>query len=1504
MDCQRAHDVSALFLRVDGESRSAAASWDGVMVHADRTARRSNMIMEAPVPDLGTAIGLLARLAAPAARSRAERNEAVVRTLATLRLNPARPPGTFDALYVYALVEFGMGKSQHILDFFRDEYLVQAFRKAFESGDDDPLRREADLIYQRWTEEGKFEQHDYDPRRDLVAFTAVFEECLRRSRTPVEVQLSRQLDDLHDTVSLALDTLHQLPTVDDIWSYVRGALEQSREVEVPRSSTLVVRVADSQDSESILQSLSHRMAEYEIRAVCRSAASDGKTSDTDRHPPTGQDVDLRICVFRSGYEPLVVDEYDSAKAARQPLLVFVCAPIRPRDTRLTAFLRREKLDAEGTGASTVFRDDAHLVDLAAQTTRRWISRAYRRITAQVAEGSMPEFELMRGQKQAAHLRAVCSFALSEGSPLDLLSERLTSWFSALRYETETYDNESDRFIDSIIHVPGRRGYDRVLVRAVAGEAQAGDVSAADEHRASIRCDEVWLVANARVSPAARIRAGTADSAAYCYTFDELLDVDADFEPYLEWLDAEVTARQIDVRYVPLACRKQEDLDGTGIYSQYGEEEGWMEGYIDRWLADPSKEHVSVLGEFGTGKSWFTLHYAWMLAKRYRQARAAGTERPRLPLVIPLRDYSKAVTVESLFSELFFRQHHVKLATYAAFEQLNRFGKLLLIFDGFDEMAARVDRQAMINNFWQLAQVVVPGAKAILTCRSEHFPNSREERDLLGAQLRASTAVLTGEPPQFEQLHVLTMGDAQVKAMLAHRTDADTVSRIMANGQLLDLLRRPVMTELVLDALPEVEAGEPVSLTRIYMYAIRRKMDRDIRAERTFTSLADKLFFLCELSWEMYKTETMSVNYRTVPDAIRRCFGPRVQLERDLDHWHYDMLGQTILIRNADGDYAPAHRSFLEFFVAYKIAGELGVLPAEFCQMARQPAEDAASPPAERTWIDHFQGDHPRSLPPLERFARASLERLCDLVVEGSWVGLATQMMAEMASADRAFAVGRLSEVLRAQAEPSRQGRPELISRAAYLMTQMDPSALRSVQLEGVDWASVDMDYGMEERLDCTSTVLRDASFVGATLKNVILVDADLRGADLTDCRLGDDGSPTGLDMQEESKLIVALPNCMLAVDCSTGNVSSADVDAVIHSPGAANDLLLTRALRRPDLSAASFERVGLPVRHRLTFAAEQGVVRAQNRDEMSLEVRDPITLDLLSTLAVPARANIRSVAALHGGALLVFLAIGGESLVGVSATGSELWEVSNVGPYDFLGASADESAARTDFVAGRWPAHISARHRENEPGAADEPGDGALTWDVWQCPLAGTVPELVGGRRIPHDVPSDPLAGVTLRSTRMRFDPRGYFLYMAIEEDSTLKACAFHIDRGKLWDFVEFSDAEARVDDVTMSLDGSRVVFAGSDLRMYQVVAGQLQEVWASPRGPGGRFTAATFSPLGNRVAVAQSSGLVTVLDSATRSELWRGSTSQLYTGADFRGASGLTAESQDFLRLSGAILE
>jgi predicted NACHT family NTPase len=289
-----------------------------------------------------------------------------------------------------------------------------------------------------------------------------------------------------------------------------------------------------------------------------------------------------------------------------------------------------------------------------------------------------------------------------------------------------------------------------------------------------------------------------------------------------------------------------------------------------------------------------------------------------------------VSIESLFSEFFFRKHQIGLPGYSVFEQLNRMGKLLLIFDGFDEMAARVDRQAMINNFWELAKVVgTPGTKAILTCRTEHFPEALEGRSILNAELKASTSNLTGESPQFEVLELEKFDDQQIKQVLNFKTTPETVDSIINNEKLLDLARRPVMIDLIIEALPDIEAGKPVDISRVYLYAVRQKMERDIKADRTFTSMTDKLYFLCELSWEMLSNDKMSLNYKEFPDMIQRYFEKIVQQQKDLDHWQYDMMGQTMLIRNADGDYYPAHRSLLEFFVSYKLGRELGILAADF-----------------------------------------------------------------------------------------------------------------------------------------------------------------------------------------------------------------------------------------------------------------------------------------------------------------------------------------------------------------------------------------------------------------------------------------------------------------------------------------------------------------------------------------------------------------------------------------------
>lgn len=824
--------------------------------------------------------------------------------------------------------------------------------------------------------------------------------------------------------------------------------------------------------------------------------------------------DVYVGLFAKQYGRVTAEEYRHARKQGKPCFIYIRDKGSEREEELESFLRTEVSDVSGGVSPSYFDKVGDFGKQVAVDITAWLVRQHREMTAEIEQARVSQDEIARLRTEVGRLQAFSpQDILPQGTSLDYLAQQMRGWFETLGYYFERYHVQTEDFFQWIIRVPTRRGYDRVLVLGVEGEAEMSDVAVLREAVAEQEVDEGWVVSARRVSQAARAETEKKENRnLFCYTFDELLDEDANFSGYLAWLESEVKRRGVDQMYVPLACTKDEfdpSVKQKIGQARYDGSNGWTEGYIDRWLDDPAKEHISILGEFGMGKTWFALHFAWVALQRYQSAKERGVQRPRLPLVVPLRDYAKAVTVESLFSEFFFRKHKIPLPHYAAFEQLNRMGKLLLIFDGFDEMADRVDRQKMIDNFWRLAQVVVPGAKAILTCRTEHFPEATEGRALLNAELKASTAALTGRPPQFEVLELEKFDDGQIRQVLSFRASPATVEQVVSNSQLLDLARRPVMTELILEALPDIEAGKPVDLSRVYLYAVRRKMERDIKAERTFTSLADKLYFLCELSWEMLSTDQMSFNYRLFPERLRRLFGHAVQEQKDMDHWHYDMMGQTMLIRNADGDYTPAHRSLLEFFVAYKFAAELGVLAPDFIEPARQQSNlDTTAPPQDYTWSAYFRreasaGGTIKPIPPLQDFAPEELDRLAQTSGQMPLPRAVLDLLQNMIISHEEERKARLVSVIHKTRGKTVEESGHVGGNIATLLVRCNPFALRGLDLSGANLHSASL-YDVD-LTDCNlqRTEISHVDFTGSRLFNAQLNESNMANAQLNDIDTGE-----------------------------------------------------------------------------------------------------------------------------------------------------------------------------------------------------------------------------------------------------------------------------------------------------------------------------------------------------------------------------------------------------------------
>jgi len=749
-------------------------------------------------------------------------------------------------------------------------------------------------------------------------------------------------------------------------------LYQNRQVPGPGGETLKVFISSTMEEHrdlraTIYNSLSAIYADpfvYEKRAGAR------PSNVVDTSLKEVESSDILIGVFSVKYGSVTINEFQHARSLNKPCLVYIREG-EQREPQLEEFLNEYVYDKKKGVSYDFFSNSVELEQKVLRDIMRLLVESYRLSTRQLpTQGIQP----------------ILKFAWDTAD-----------WFQSLGYELLGMPEQIDaRAMDFKMRIKQQLvGFgpriQHIFIRCKQGFVEIKEARDFHEAFRASGASKAMIISDVGISPDARDLLPNPDIYSLL-TFDELLDSTVRFDTYLEWLENEIRSRGVPDLYILLECRKHVDeveFMGNRDMGYWSEAKGGIDKYVNYWLQDPHKEHLSILGGFGTGKTWFIYHLAWQLLHDYREARQKGTAAPRIPLVIPLRDFAKAVTVESLFSEFFFRKHNMGLPSYEAFKQLNRMGKLILLFDGFDEMAARVDRQKMINNFWELARVLVPGGKAILTCRNEHFPEAREGRALLNAELRASVANLDYKAPQFEVVELQMFNTGQIRRLLEKRgASPDVIDNILHKPDLMDLAKRPLLAGYILDALPDIKADTPIDISRVYLYAVRLKMKNDILQERTFTSMADKLYFLCEIAWEMLSNDLPKLNYRMFPSRLRNLFGDIVFEQKDLDHWHYDMMGQTMLIRDDEGDYSMAHRSLTEFFAAYKYTAELGVMNPEFFELAlHRPDIDESLPAKPYTWLGYFKRNRGKNgtlepQAPAQRFITenpSSLEILKDMV---------------------------------------------------------------------------------------------------------------------------------------------------------------------------------------------------------------------------------------------------------------------------------------------------------------------------------------------------------------------------------------------------------------------------------------------------------------------------------------------------------------------------------------------
>lgn len=265
----------------------------------------------------------------------------------------------------------------------------------------------------------------------------------------------------------------------------------------------------------------------------------------------------------------------------------------------------------------------------------------------------------------------------------------------------------------------------------------------------------------------------------------------------------------------------------------------LEAYIQRWLQDNSSKQLAVLGEYGQGKSTISLLLSYHLIKQYNL-----DTRTRIPILIELRGKTlRTLPPEELLAIWAYRYGiNVK-----ALLHLHMAGRLLLIFEGFDEIDLSGDTEARISHFHSLWKLNYQESKLIITGRPNFFLDSKELTRALGEEDQTHTLYL--QPFNIEQIeNSLRSADTTVRHEIVQLAKKDK--------QFLEVVSRPSLLYLValLWEHKELNKYEYINSATVIDLFIQQTLKRqqDKNDERPFMILntAERHYFMMGIAAHM------------------------------------------------------------------------------------------------------------------------------------------------------------------------------------------------------------------------------------------------------------------------------------------------------------------------------------------------------------------------------------------------------------------------------------------------------------------------------------------------------------------------------------------------------------------------------------------------------------------------------------------------------------------------------
>jgi WD40 repeat protein/transcriptional regulator with XRE-family HTH domain len=483
----------------------------------------------------------------------------------------------------------------------------------------------------------------------------------------------------------------------------------------------------------------------------------------------------------------------------------------------------------------------------------------------------------------------------------------------------------------------------------------------------------------------------------------------------------------------------------------------------RLLSADEGRFVLLMGDFGRGKTFAMRKLAMELAARQPDV---------VPILIELRALDKAHSVDGLVAA-HLANHGESRIDLRAFRYLLRQGRVVLLFDGFDELATRVSYDRAADHLNTLLAAAEDRAKIVVTSRTQHFQNDAQVRTALGERvgLLPHRRILLLEdftPDQIGKYLVNRYGQDQKAA----DTRLELIGRIHDLG---GLARNPRMLSFVADLDADrlaavAMARETMSAAGLYREILTSWLTYEyervhvpggpagLTIGELWQAITTLALRMCELNEMLLRLDDVAEVAQALTGLAEAPLSPPQATHA---------VGAGSLLVRTEEMFGFIHASVMEWLVANEIARQLN------------------------------GGDpHPALLSRLQ-LSQLTVDFLCDLADSRALLAWVAQPGGDDIATANAVKVGNR---LRTPAKADLRGaslRGEDFSYRDLSGADLTGADLTDARLIGTKLSGAVLRGARLHRVRLDRATLRGADLSGADLTGARLPEADLRGVDIT-----------------------------------------------------------------------------------------------------------------------------------------------------------------------------------------------------------------------------------------------------------------------------------------------------------------------------------------------------------------------------------------------------------------------